>query len=503
MKRRKKLYIAIAILAILTLIAITIPVFGPMRNGTPPDNEIIEKRTRASKTFLLETLPDGRQKFALEASIGSVHYKDDPDDPSEQWKEIDSNIQVSPKANWDWEVVKGTWHLLIREDSSIVIGDEGQWLGFRVDGIAYLDIVTKDYVILQNRQAVIPTISGNKIRWEGIFNGVNLEYVYENDRFKENIEVTQIARDWCQAHPPSDYGLSNADSFLVFYSNVDWTNAYPAQDEDGNPINWDAAQEFEDKSIFFRHPVEDDLVSVLPPSWTGHADLEEEDWVPIRKRFIEKDGNYWLFFGSKIISLDQMPFGTIVFDPSVQIAASLDDDQSGATGHWPTDNQSSIYYKAGDITYRRGWLRFPINIEAGSTIDGCILRFIAYSNQSGGVSGAIQHTDEDDAADFTNNPHTRALAGPSISWPGIPAWTANSPYDSPEMKTVLQDFIDRGGYASGQYMGLRLNSTSGAANQYRAWYQWDGDSGKGVTLIYTYTPPAAEEAGQVIIISTN
>lgn len=38
--------------------------------------EILEKRTRSSKTFLLETLPDGRQRFALDSTIGAIHYKD-------------------------------------------------------------------------------------------------------------------------------------------------------------------------------------------------------------------------------------------------------------------------------------------------------------------------------------------------------------------------------------------------------------------------------------------
>lgn len=173
----------------------------------------------------------------------------------------------------------------------------------------------------------------------------------------------------------------------------------------------------------------------------------------------------------------------------VQVAASLDDDLSSASNHWPTDPASSIYYYTGDPDYRYGWLRLQINIPGGSTIDSCVLRFIAYTDQSGIVSGQIQHTDEDNASNFASSPHTRSMAGPAVDWNNIGAWTAESQYDSPGIKTILQDFIDRPGYNPNQYIAIRLSGIGGTHRAFRQLYQWDGDPAKATKLVYAYTPP--------------
>jgi len=56
----------------------------------PVGDEVIEKRTRSSKTTYLG---DGR--YALDATIGSIHYEEDG-----QWQEIDNEL-VPGNAPWD------------------------------------------------------------------------------------------------------------------------------------------------------------------------------------------------------------------------------------------------------------------------------------------------------------------------------------------------------------------------------------------------------------------
>lgn len=151
--------------------------------------ELIDLRTRTSKTF---DLGDG--KYAVDVSINSIHYKDDPDDPEEQWKDINTAIAPSERPNWDYEVVRGNWQLLIKDDTTVALGKEGSWIGFRYEGFAYYDASTGEYEILRTRNSVTPTVDVNTIRWNNLFYGVNLEYIYTPDGFKENLEVTQAAR---------------------------------------------------------------------------------------------------------------------------------------------------------------------------------------------------------------------------------------------------------------------------------------------------------------------
>jgi len=406
----KRVIISLTLLVSLGLVAV--PAYSANTvEQTPNDSvsyavgqEIIESRTRTSKTHYLGETLDGRSRYALDVSIGSVHYKDDSDDSLELWKDIDTTIQVSSKPNWNWEVVKGNWQLLINEDTTVAVGKDGNWIGFRYEGLAYLDINTKEYVILDTRRAVTPTIIENKIRWEDIFYGVNLEYIYGVDSFKENLEITQVARDWLANNPPSSYGLSNQSSYLVGYIEVDWRNAYPVEDETGEAISWDIANEFEASSIFFRHPIKDYLVAALPLDWASHEEVEPENWVPIRKRFIKKGDTHYLLFGSKITSLNQMPAGMITFDPNVtvQVGASFDDAHESESSRTMDRVGAEVRNNSNtDATYRTwGGYRFVSAEfpESGTTID------VAY------LTGNIYSASYDDA---NINIHFEELAAPA------------------------------------------------------------------------------------------
>lgn len=420
-------------------------------DGLTPGDEIIDQRTLTSKTTWLGETPTGGQRYALDASIGSVHYKDDPDDPSEQWKDIDTAIQPSDRLNWDWEVIKGNWHLLINSDTSVAVGKDGNWIGFRYEGFAYYDTSTGMYQVLDSRRDVTPTISGNKIRWDNIFYGVNLVYTYTPDRFKEDLEVTQLARDWLSANPPSSFGLNNQTSYLVGYLECDWREAYPAEDALGNAISFDNL-EIEGKSIFWRHPVKDYLVTALPIGYAIHQDiepedLESEDLVPIRQRFYKADnGKHYLLFGSKITLLNQMPSGTIVIDPTLdpQVGASTDDAfevedpgtvtvDSASIPIWSSTGANSRYW--GGFRFVSGG--FP---TSGTTIDVAYLRVYIFSDGSDDANFNIHFEELAAPAAFTTantNITSRDRTETSVPWiaDGIAAGGVGW-YNSPDLSGV-------------------------------------------------------------------
>ncbi|GAJ11212.1 unnamed protein product, partial [marine sediment metagenome] len=75
-----------------------------------PPIELIEKRTRNSKTHHL-----GGNKYSWDGIIGSVHYKDNPKDEAEQWKEID-NVFEPALPPWGWQMLKAGYHIRVKED---------------------------------------------------------------------------------------------------------------------------------------------------------------------------------------------------------------------------------------------------------------------------------------------------------------------------------------------------------------------------------------------------
>jgi len=372
-------------------------------------NEVIEKRTRNGK-FSIDTVT--RQRI-IDISIGSLHYKDDPDDTEELYKEIDSSIKPSSRPNWDYEVVKGHWHLLVRDDVTFAAVKEGNWLGFKPIDMGYLEITSKNYVRFNAKLEVTSSVMGNKIVWDGLFSNVNFTVIYDNDRLREKIEITQDARDWCVAHPPSSYGLSNADSYLVLLYECDWSGSHPAETDEGG-IDWNVDWETE-KPIWFRHPIKNEVLTALPASharpqgWDGLDDSQ----VTLRKRFIKKNDKYYLLIGAPVLSLNALPTGSIILDsPDVdeQVGASADDIRvhwSDGTSSWTANTgvaQFIVGYSGANWQKFGGGMRFQtVAIPNGATVDTAKLTFTADSDDSANdCNSIIEGEDVDDAAQFSD-----------------------------------------------------------------------------------------------------
>lgn len=237
----------------------------------------------------------------------------------------------------------------------------------------------------------------------------------------------------------------------------------------------------------------------------------------LRYRAIDRDGEPLDFTAQKTIgklteSIDlagkKFP---IEIDPTWQVGATTDDCLVLWNGsEWVFSH--TVHICAGYVgatTFKQGGgMRFTnITIPSGSTIDSAKLTFtckIAYANVV--VNSVIIGEDVDDAATFSDIANYQGRRGTivggandnnitdaSVLFNAIAAWTANAEYDSPEIKTIIQEIIDRGGWASGQAMALFWddhggNSTAVALTR-RSAYTYGGDSAKAVKLVITSSPP--------------
>ena len=187
-----------------------------------------------------------------------------------------------------------------------------------------------------------------------------------------------------------------------------------------------------------------------------------------------------------------------------QVGASTDDCmrlKSGA-GFFLTGNAIESGAN-GAVNYQYGsGMRFTnITILKGSTIDSAKLTLTDIAGNSGTVCRTrISAEDVDDAITFADDGaafDTRWAARTTarVDWDGIAAWTVNLEYDSPEIKTVIQEIIDRDGWASGQDMVIFWDDfddrSDHNSNANREGYAWDSTPAKTAKLVITWTEPVA------------
>jgi hypothetical protein len=166
-----------------------------------------------------------------------------------------------------------------------------------------------------------------------------------------------------------------------------------------------------------------------------------------------------------------------------QIAASRDD--AYATSTWNAYDQQALYfpYSSGD---RRAFFRWPINVPAGATIVSATLS--VRSNGSPASPGAstirLQLIDSDNCSQFTTNPFAWTVSSSYVDWALPGTWTSGQWYESSDISSLVQAFVDRAGYTQGNALGLRGIWASGA---WRQAYQYDSGASNGAKLTITYT----------------
>lgn len=188
-------------------------------------------------------------------------------------------------------------------------------------------------------------------------------------------------------------------------------------------------------------------------------------------------------------------------DPTLQVGASTDDCRrrlSDDSFSLTIDDNSA---GAIDTTYDRYGcgMRFAnIAIAQGTTIDAAYLTLRCYAARSGTVCNTrISAEDIDDAATFANDKAAfdarwAARTTAIVDWDSIGAWTKDEDYNSPEIKTVIQEIVSREGWSSGNdivifWEDFADRSTHVQDGSVRQAYSYDGSTTYAPKLVIEYT----------------
>jgi hypothetical protein len=160
--------------------------------------------------------------------------------------------------------------------------------------------------------------------------------------------------------------------------------------------------------------------------------------------------------------------------PSVTFypAVAADNGYANNVGEYFSGGYNASYLEAGRYSTNndRVWLRFALaDIPPGAPITSAILRFRAYSSLSAVSAVArIAAVAADNPAAPASATACMALATGAayVDWT-MPAMAGGSIYDSPDVAAVVQEFVNRSGFAPGAHLLMLLTGGAGSAGAYR------------------------------------
>jgi hypothetical protein len=142
-----------------------------------------------------------------------------------------------------------------------------------------------------------------------------------------------------------------------------------------------------------------------------------------------------------------------------------------------------------------------ITIPAGSTINSAKLSFKMWYQSTTDIHAKIYGMDQDNTAIFpasrqpadvpTDRTHTTA----AVDWDRTDTIPSETYIDTSDISSVVQEIVDRAGWASGNAMGFIVENDGMASNTSVLFYDYDAykgmyASGKYAVLTITYTEPA-------------
>ena len=182
---------------------------------------------------------------------------------------------------------------------------------------------------------------------------------------------------------------------------------------------------------------------------------------------------------------------------NLQVGSSGDDvTHRTAPSHFFSTSSSHQLLGAYDGTIQGYGLsaRFTgVASGQGDTIDLATMTLTTSLGDSGTVCKAIIDAEDEDTgtaptsdADWDNETKTTA----TVAWDPIPVWpTVDVEHTTPEIKTVIQELVDRGSWASGNAMNLFIHDEAqGSDNSSRRWaHAYDSNSAKAPKLDINFT----------------
>jgi hypothetical protein len=212
-------------------------------------------------------------------------------------------------------------------------------------GVGYVDPQSNwAYHYLQSVQSSQGQTNGNMVTYPGAFTGTNITWSYSNTELKEAITMSNATKTVLQNHPPSQYGLHDASSYLVFITKLEYQNLSFYNDSGmltGNVT-------ITDKGVDFRNALGQFKCAL--PLGEAYELYNESARQTLTYRIVHLNGDTYLLSGLKISDLNSMVF-PVVIDPTLSVNSLSNDG----------------YIWKSDKTYNTAWSAPSGTVDSSST----------------------------------------------------------------------------------------------------------------------------------------
>jgi len=416
-----------------------------------PPVERVDLRTENGKVTDL-----GNGKYAVDTDMGVIHYKDNYADNSEQWKDIDL-------AMVDGKVTKAPYELTI-DGLNVTVKDK------RTGSITTLELIDtgdKGDKVAKPKLVIATGIATAK----DIAPDTDLEITWENSRISYSRILKSDKAPTMATYNITQTGTGITLSTKAVDSKTDADKSVAVISE----IKGGKLTEYIDTSkVKLTYPVKIDPTLDLNQTYNATDNYALYWWNP------------WTYNGTLTISR----VGTTTKDSS---------------------------YKWGS-----GFRYQNVTIPQGSTITAAYENFTCASSLSATtVNSVIIGQDSDNAAAITSMAEYKAVRGTlvggandnnitsaSVPWNSIPAWTAETVYQSPDIGTIITEITGRAGWSSGASIILfwddHAASSTNVTGTYRQVYNSrNGSKYPKLHIEYTTTAPTVTtQAGSSVADTT-
>jgi len=479
------------------------------------ETELIDGRTANFKQF---KEPDGKVRVA--GQIGPIHYKDDPFSTTEQYKEIDLTTNLTPGQSWDAAMETNGYQVHFWQSRTIdgktiryiaQYRRAGKWLAMAPVALVWENSSGEQQLISKTQPAGAPTIDNDnyRITWANVFGpGIDFRYNLNPDEFFKTV----IINDKADLPAPTintsglklttvmtlawDAQTKSANGFASSITTNDLTDDTTGIDNPDEELTNPAISSFKDELS------RDVWWLQKPKAWDS---AEEQHIINVDHRLRRKGSNIFALLSVPATALNRPEVVYPVYVDStiteVQTSASADDaSMNGVT--WPgtggrdiTTNFANVGKESNNFWYNSGTIFRNIPIPQGATVNSATVTLDGWQkNGSPGNMGVYGEAADDAAVYNTTNrgPADVARTTATIPW-SIASISGGTWYTSPDISSIVQEVVGRGGWVFGNAFNAVLLPDSGLAdgvtNEYR-FYTYNANTTYAAKFNATFTVAA-------------
>lgn len=455
--------------------------------------EVEDLRTRGCKRWLVRVNEDGSRTYRVGASIGPIHYREDPFDETADWHEIDLDLEAAPVVDsWDWQCLTNGYQVRVWQDGyAAEFRRAGQYMRMRPAALVWKNAAGKRQAIAKPTAGVKPTIDNEAhfIQWQDLFGkGIDFRYNLSPDKFFKTVVVRSA-----DALPKPTIGAKGLRLVVVMALAFD---GWPGNGFTGNidcralsatDVGKGKADEVLDEPERYAHLRTDGREAFWvhePRAWDS---AEEPAELPMRWRLERRGGDVFGLFSVLATDLKGATFPVYV-DTAIseeKVGASSDDAQD-SSGEW--DITSSVGNISGMANYYCGFRWTTVPIPKSATIDSAAVDLYFVSTTYDDPDAYLYMEDADNAATFATDEGgyaNRAKTAGSVVWNATAV--GGSWETSPDIKSIVKTVVNRGGWASGNALALLTAPRGTGAGSNARVVQYDYNSSRGAKFNCTYT----------------